>query len=228
MDNTAIENKRAELLARVWSSPDYRRQFAADPKGIIAGEFGLDLPAGTNVEVLFDTPDTEHLVLIPPAMLSADDEQDVQVRISAKAWAESPFKAALLADPKAAFRDHLNYTLPDKPALKVVEQTENTYYIVIPQRPPSLTDAELDQVAGGTSTLQKVQYGVGGGSIVAGAAMSVLPGGVIFGAPLIISGIGGLIADGDVRQGIATAAKAVGSGVSKAAHAVASIFHRRW
>jgi hypothetical protein len=228
MDNTAIESKRAELLARVWSSPDYRRQFAANPKDIIASEFGLDLPAGTNVEVLFDTPDTEHLVLIPPTALSADDEPDVQVRLSTKAWADSPFKAALLADPKAAFRDHLNYMLPDKPALKVVEQTENTYYIVIPQRPPNLSDAELDQVAGGTSTLQKVQYGVGGGSIAAGVAMSVIPGGVLFGAPLVISGVGTLLADGDIRHGIATAAKAVGSGVSTAAHAVASIFHRRW
>lgn len=227
MDNTAVESKRAELLARVWSSPDYRRQFAANPKDVIASEFGLDLPAGTNVEVLFDTPDTEHLVLVPPAMLSADDEPDVQVRISAKAWADSPFRAALLADPKAAFRHHLQYTLPDKPALKVVEQTDSTYYIVIPQRPPSLSDAELDQVAGGVSTPQIIGYSASSGLIATGIVGTVF-GGPLLGGPTILAGVGGLLADGDVRHGIATAAKAVGSGVSTAAHAVASIFHRRW
>jgi hypothetical protein len=151
METSAIDHKKAEIIAKAWGNPDYKRQLLADPKAVIASEFVVDIPAGIDIKVLEDTLDIAHLVLVQPGFLPETDQPTIQMGVIAKAWDDPAFKAALLADPRVAFSKYFQYQLPAKPALKVVEQTDTSLYIVIPQRPASLSDAELDQVAGGMS-----------------------------------------------------------------------------
>lgn len=151
MEQSAIDQKKIEIIAKAWSNKEYKRQLLADPKAVIASEFALDIPVGIDVKVLEDTPDIAHLVLVQPGFLPEADQPTVQMSVIAKAWDDPAFKASLLDDPRVAFSKYLQYQLPAKPALKVVEQTDTSLYIVLPQRPQNLSDSELDQVAGGMS-----------------------------------------------------------------------------
>ncbi|MCX5816090.1 MAG: nitrile hydratase subunit alpha [Proteobacteria bacterium] len=55
-------------------------------------------------------------------------------KLIAKAWADEDFKARLVADPVAVLRAE-GIDVPDGKKLKVVEDTEDTSYIVIPVKP---------------------------------------------------------------------------------------------
>jgi hypothetical protein len=89
----------------------------------------------------------------------------VHQEIVAKALADPDFKAALLQDPKKTLSDSFGVEIPEGFTIHVVEETEQSAYIVLPRaraaggEPPSeLSEEELDAVAGGgwclvTSTL---------------------------------------------------------------------------
>lgn len=211
MDTSAIDRKKAEIIAKAWTNQEYRRQLVANPKDVIAGEFAVDIPTEIDVKVLVDTPDTEHLVLVQPGFLPVTEQPTAQMGLVYKAWTDPDFKSALLADPRAAFSDYLKFPLPDKPALKVVEQTDNAFFIVIPQRPENLADSELDQVAGGSGAGTYIMYG--GMTIVGG---STGPFGVF-------RGLDGLLGDKDIQSRLNDRYPGFGTQLSHAVHEVANL-----
>lgn len=73
-------------------------------------------------------------------------KQDLINRIIEKSWAEPDFKEELQKDPKAAVKKAFNVDIPDHVNIKVVEETEDTYYLVLPQNPATLKQAETDKV----------------------------------------------------------------------------------
>lgn len=156
MENSLIEEKSAEIIRKAWTSPAYKQELIGDPGGVIAREFGVELPAGTDVRVLEDTADAAHLVLVDPDDLPASQRTGPRGVLVAKAWNDPAFKQALLADPKAAASAALGVEFPASIKLTVFEQTDNPLYVVIPFRPPALSDADLDKVAGGTGFFKEV------------------------------------------------------------------------
>jgi hypothetical protein len=86
--------------------------------------------------------------------------EEIQSHILAKATKDTAFRQALLAEPNGAIQAELSARYPGLPALpaglniKVVEQTKDTVYMVLPPAPSGvegseLSDAELAGVAGG-------------------------------------------------------------------------------
>jgi hypothetical protein len=73
-------------------------------------------------------------------------------QIVAKCWADAEFKAKLLADPKTTLAAE-GIAVPDDMELRVVENTPNLTYVVLPEIPPDgeLTDETLSGVIGGSS-----------------------------------------------------------------------------
>jgi hypothetical protein len=74
--------------------------------------------------------------------------------IITRAWSDETFKSLLLADPAKALEKAYGLTLPPSVAIKVVEETEDTRYVVIPYRSQAcadLSDADLAAIAGGAS-----------------------------------------------------------------------------
>lgn len=74
--------------------------------------------------------------------------------IITRAWSDDAFKAQLVSDPAAAVEKAYGLKLPASITVKVIEETEDTRYVVIPYRPQScddLTDADLAAIAGGAS-----------------------------------------------------------------------------
>lgn len=71
-------------------------------------------------------------------------------QIVAKCWADSGFKAKLLADPKATLAGE-GIAVPEGMELRVVENLPNLTYIVLPEIPQDseLTDEALGGVVGG-------------------------------------------------------------------------------
>ena len=84
--------------------------------------------------------------------------RQAQGRIIGRAWEDQAFKAKLLSDPRAAIEQASGIKLPAGVSVKVLEETEDTLYFVIPSSPLSavgynaegeLSDEALAKVAGG-------------------------------------------------------------------------------
>ncbi len=81
-------------------------------------------------------------------MADNDARQDYG-KVVAKAWSDDAFKAQLLSDPAAALKE-AGVAVPDGVEVKVVENTETLFHLVLPPRPDEeLSDEALDKVAGG-------------------------------------------------------------------------------
>ena len=70
-------------------------------------------------------------------------------KVIAKAWSDEAFKAQLLNEPAAALAA-AGVDVPKGVTVKVVENTDSLFHLVLPLRPDGeLDDEALDKVAGG-------------------------------------------------------------------------------
>lgn len=69
---------------------------------------------------------------------------DFEAEFIAKAWRDPKYKEALLNDPRAVFEDELGIEVPRDLNIRVLEEDENTLYLVLPRNPNEYTDKELD------------------------------------------------------------------------------------
>ena len=69
-------------------------------------------------------------------------------KVVARAWSDQLFKKRLLADPAPALKEN-GIEVPGKAAIKIVEDSAKTIHLILPKRPAELSEAELEQVAGG-------------------------------------------------------------------------------
>ena len=79
---------------------------------------------------------------------------EVERRLIERSLQDDAFRQRLLADPKAAVEEELGIQLPAEVQIRVVEETADTIYLVLPSASAvgeggSLSDRELDAVAGG-------------------------------------------------------------------------------
>ncbi len=80
--------------------------------------------------------------------------RDAQGRIIGRAWEDKDFQKTLMADPRAAIKQVAGIDIPAGVTVKVVQETDDTLYLVLHRSPLSrsegeLSDAELAGVAGG-------------------------------------------------------------------------------
>jgi hypothetical protein len=96
--------------------------------------------------------------------ISRKDVKDMIVRAALK---NEEFRESLRANPKLALERALATTLPEDLEVVLLQETDTKVYIVLPTQIPNetseLTDAELEEVAGGF-------FGVGESSALAGGA----------------------------------------------------------
>lgn len=75
--------------------------------------------------------------------------KEFEEKLIAKAQADESFRQALLASPKPTLEKELDRSWPENVEIKVVEETADTLYLVLPAKEFELTDAELEAVSGG-------------------------------------------------------------------------------
>jgi hypothetical protein len=79
---------------------------------------------------------------------SMDPKQKAWGKVVARAWSDELFKTRLLADPKTVLKEN-GIEVPADVTFKVVEDSGKTIHLILPERPAELSEAELEQVAGG-------------------------------------------------------------------------------
>lgn len=82
--------------------------------------------------------------------------QQIEAKIAKRCLEDETFRAEFIADPKACFTKYLGIPSGNLPTIVVHEEAAGSWSIVVPPKlDPSreLTDEELEQVAGGVSTV---------------------------------------------------------------------------
>ncbi|BAF60468.1 hypothetical protein PTH_2287 [Pelotomaculum thermopropionicum SI] len=74
--------------------------------------------------------------------------KEFEEQIIKKAQADKEFKQGLINDPKEAL-GKLGVRIPEEVEVKVLEESPQVFYLVLPVNPDELTDSQLDAVAGG-------------------------------------------------------------------------------
>ena len=86
------------------------------------------------------------------------NEQSKQYQqIIAKCWADEAFKNQLIADSAAVLKAG-SMEVPDGVTINVVEDTADSRHFFIPARPESLSDENLDNIAGGVTRVSIGNY----------------------------------------------------------------------
>jgi Nitrile hydratase, alpha chain len=82
------------------------------------------------------------------------DRSEMERRLIERSLEDETFRQSLLADPKGTMEQELGNRLPESVEVRVVEESADTIYLVLPSTSPlgqggELSDQELDAVAGG-------------------------------------------------------------------------------
>ena len=86
-----------------------------------------------------------------------DGRTEVTRRLIERSLENEEFRQGLLEDPRSAVEQELGTRLPEGVEVRVVEETADTIYLVLPSASPisesgELSDQELEVVAGGSSS----------------------------------------------------------------------------
>ena len=85
---------------------------------------------------------------------SGGGRAEMERRLIEKSLQDESMRQRLLADPRAALEEELGTRLPENIEVRVVEETADTIYLVLPSASPlggeggELSDRELEAVAG--------------------------------------------------------------------------------
>jgi hypothetical protein len=66
-----------------------------------------------------------------------------------KCWADTAFKQRFLSDPRKVLSEY-EIEIPAGLEVKVLENTPDKVYVMLPQKPGELTEGQLDAVSGGS------------------------------------------------------------------------------
>jgi hypothetical protein len=82
--------------------------------------------------------------------------REFELQLIEKAWKDDAFRQALLTDSQGAVERELGAKLPAGIQVKVLAETPDTFYLVLPANPDrapagELTNQQLEPVAGGWS-----------------------------------------------------------------------------
>ena len=101
----------------------------------------------------------------------------LETQLIEKCWKDPEFMKRVVSDSKGMLEQHTGQKLP--PGLKIVVHKEdaNTLHFTIPQAPTNLnelSDAELENVAGGTDIALIVTVAIGLTSVMTGAGTAAV------------------------------------------------------
>ena len=131
----------AQIVARAWTEPDFKRELLEDSSASIAsmGFAGLE---GTYVEVKENTDQVHNMVVCtlcscyPWAILGLPPT-----------WYKSaPYRSRVVKDPRGVLEE-FGVTLSEEVEVRVWDSTADYRYLVLPQRPTGTDNMTADQLA---------------------------------------------------------------------------------
>ena len=121
--------KYGEVVAKCWEDEAYKKRFLEDPEGVLS-EAGFVLDEGVTYKVVEQPKLVKYLVLPHEGTKEA-------VQVIAKGFLNQVEKSDVV--------------IPDGAEVRIIQNTDDTRYMVLPASPKSLTQAELAMAAGGDS-----------------------------------------------------------------------------
>jgi hypothetical protein len=83
--------------------------------------------------------------------LALKTRKDLEIHLITRAWKDESFRTELIANPKAVIEQEIGSKLPDELEITVLEETEDTIYMVLPCNPyEGLSEEELQATLGMT------------------------------------------------------------------------------
>jgi hypothetical protein len=87
-------------------------------------------------------------------MADQTTRREFELQLIEKAWKDDAFRQALLTDPQGALKRELGAKLPAGLQVKVLAESADTFYLVLPANPDrapagELSNQQLEAVAGG-------------------------------------------------------------------------------
>ena len=140
-ENKVGPRNGAQVVARAWIDPDYKKRLLADASTAIA-EFGYLGTQGDHMVVVENTPKVHNLVVctlcscypwpvlgLPPV------------------WYKSaPYRSRAVIDPRGVLRE-FGLDLPNHVEVRVWDSTAELRYLVLPERPPGTETMTVQELA---------------------------------------------------------------------------------
>ena len=121
--------KFGEVVAKCWEDEAYKKRFIEDPESVLS-EAGFVVEEGVTYKVI------EQPKLVKYLVIPHENAKDA-VQLLAKGFLN-----------QAESKDVI---IPEGVEVRIIQNTDDTRYMVLPASPKSLTAAELKKVAGGDS-----------------------------------------------------------------------------
>ncbi len=121
--------KYGEVVAKCWEDEAYKKRFIEDPEDVLK-EAGFVIEEGVTYKVI------EQPKLVKYLVLPYTDARDA-VQSLAKGFLNQV--------------ERKNVIIPEGAEVRIIQNTEDTRYMILPASPKSLTQAELAMAAGGDS-----------------------------------------------------------------------------
>ena len=121
--------KYGEVIAKCWEDEAYRNRFLKEPGSVLA-EAGVAVEEGVTYKVI-EAPKLVKYLVLP----HTDPKEAVQTIV--KGFLNKAEQTDLL--------------LPDGAEVRIIQNTDDIRYLILPASPKSLTKAELALAAGGES-----------------------------------------------------------------------------
>ena len=116
-----------EVIAKCWEDEAFKKRFVEDPESVLA-EAGIPVEEGLTYKVI-EAPKLVKYIVLPEENVQASI-QDLTKNILSKA-------------------DKSDEILPEGTELRIIQNTEDTRYLILPASPKTLTQTELQLVFGG-------------------------------------------------------------------------------
>ena len=121
--------KYGEVVAKCWEDEAYKKRFLEDPEGVLS-EAGFALDEGVTYKVIEQPKMVKYLVL--PHADTKDAVQEMTKRFLNRV-------------------EQSDAIIPEGAEVRIIQNTDDMRYMILPASPKSLTAAELKMVAGGDS-----------------------------------------------------------------------------
>ncbi len=119
--------KFGKVIAKCWEDEAYKKRFIEDPEDVLS-EAGFVVEEGVTYKVIEQPKLVEYMVL------PHDDTKEA---------------VQLLAKKILNKAEKTESVIPEGTEVRIIQNTDNIRYLVLPASPKSLTKAELKAVAGG-------------------------------------------------------------------------------
>jgi hypothetical protein len=81
-------------------------------------------------------------------LMTNEEQSKALSKLIAKTWTDEAFKARLLADPAGVLMAE-GLSIPAGVSVKVVENTDTVFNLVLPPKPTDLSDTDMDAISAG-------------------------------------------------------------------------------